>query len=96
MNAPTTLSSLLPNLTRVLDADPAETGRMALDAFVALVATEGPERARFILDELARMARAQRTGWVPEAEHALRQYLLRWKSSPPFRATWPLKSGWPH
>ncbi|MBX9611718.1 MAG: pyruvate dehydrogenase (acetyl-transferring), homodimeric type [Burkholderiales bacterium] len=65
MNAPTTLSSLLPSLTRPLDADPSETAEWR-DAFAALVATEGPERARFILDELARMARAQRTGWVPE------------------------------
>jgi hypothetical protein len=65
MNAPTTLFSLLPNLTRPQDADPSETAEWR-DAFLALVATEGPERARFILDELARLARAQRTGWVPE------------------------------
>ncbi len=65
MNAPTTLSSLLPTTTRPQDADPSETAEWR-DAFLALVATEGPERARFILDELARMARAQRTGWVPE------------------------------
>ncbi len=66
MNAPTTLSSLLPMATsRTPDDDPAETAEWR-DAFLALVATQGPERARFILDELARQARAQRTGWVPE------------------------------
>jgi pyruvate dehydrogenase E1 component len=47
------------------DIDPQETAEWH-DAFAALVATQGPERARQILDELARVARAQRIGWQPE------------------------------
>ncbi len=47
------------------DADPQETAEWR-DAFSALVAAQGPERARFVLDELARQARTQRVGWQPE------------------------------
>ncbi len=47
------------------DADPAETQEWR-DAFDSLVASQGPQRARFILDELARRARSQRVGWTPE------------------------------
>ena len=47
------------------DADPSETAEWR-DAFVALAAAQGPERARFVLDELARLAREQRIGWKPE------------------------------
>jgi pyruvate dehydrogenase E1 component len=47
------------------DADPQETAEWR-DAFAALVATQGPARARFVLDELARLARQHRTGWQPE------------------------------
>ncbi len=46
------------------DADPQETAEWR-DAFAALAA-QGPARARFILDELARLARSQRVGWQPE------------------------------
>ena len=46
------------------DTDPEETAEWR-DAFLALVATEGPERARHMLQELVRMARAQRIGWQP-------------------------------
>jgi pyruvate dehydrogenase E1 component len=58
------------SLTRYLrsdtgDADPAETQEWR-DAFLALVAAEGPERARFILDQLAILARDPRVGWSPE------------------------------
>jgi pyruvate dehydrogenase E1 component len=60
MNAPTLHSLLMPT-----DIDPQETAEWH-DAFAALVATQGPERARQILDELARVARAQRIGWQPE------------------------------
>ena len=49
----------------IMDANPDETAEWR-DAFLALVATEGPERARFMLDEMARMARAQRIGWQPD------------------------------
>ncbi len=47
------------------DPDPQETQEWR-DAFATLLAGQGPERARFILDELARQARTQRVGWQPE------------------------------
>ena len=48
-----------------LDHDPLETAEWR-DAFEALAATEGPARARHILDELARLARQHRVGWQPD------------------------------
>lgn len=58
------------SLTRYLqaesgDIDPAETAEWR-DAFLALVATHGPARARFILDQLAVAARSPQIGWSPE------------------------------
>ena len=59
------------SLTRFLaaagqaDSDPAETAEWR-DAFLALVATEGPQRARFVLDELVRLARRSQVDWTPE------------------------------
>ncbi|HWI81946.1 alpha-ketoglutarate dehydrogenase [Ramlibacter sp.] len=47
------------------DVDPLETGEWR-DAFLALVATHGPARARFILDQLAALARGPHVGWSPE------------------------------
>ncbi|WP_332775818.1 alpha-ketoglutarate dehydrogenase [Polaromonas sp.] len=47
------------------DPDPQETAEWR-EAFSALAATQGPARARQMLDELARLARAQRVGWKPE------------------------------
>jgi pyruvate dehydrogenase E1 component len=47
------------------DPDPQETAEWR-DAFAALVASQGPARARQVLDELARQARVQRIGWQPE------------------------------
>ena len=47
------------------DPDPQETAEW-LAAFEALVASQGPTRARQLLDELSRSARAQRIGWQPE------------------------------
>ncbi len=47
------------------DPDPQETAEWR-DAFLALVARQGPQRARQMLDELARLARVQRVGWQPE------------------------------
>ncbi len=47
------------------DIDPAETQEWR-DAFDALIVAEGPQRARYLLDELARRARSQRVGWTPE------------------------------
>ncbi len=48
-----------------LDIDPQETAEWR-DAFQALVATQGPARARFILDQLALQAQATRVDWQPE------------------------------
>ena len=47
------------------DTDAIETQEWR-DALLALTATHGPARARFVLDELARLARTQRVGWQPE------------------------------
>jgi pyruvate dehydrogenase E1 component len=47
------------------DLDPQETAEWR-EAFLALVATEGPARARFILDQLAILARSPGVGWSPE------------------------------
>ena len=47
------------------DTDPLETAEWR-EAFAALVANEGPERARFILDQLAVLGRAPQVGWSPE------------------------------
>jgi len=47
------------------DIDPEETAEWR-DALLALIGTQGPARARQILDELAIVARQQRTGWQPE------------------------------
>jgi pyruvate dehydrogenase E1 component len=49
----------------ILDTDPQETSEWC-DAFAALLAAQGPERARFVLDALALQARTQRVGWHPE------------------------------
>ena len=68
MNAPLTptLAAALDAATQAThDADPQETSEWR-DAFAALVAAQGPARARFVLDELARQARAERIGWQPE------------------------------
>ncbi|WP_159918293.1 alpha-ketoglutarate dehydrogenase [Pantoea sp. 18069] len=46
------------------DVDALETAEWR-DALLALVATEGPERARFILDEMLCQARALGLGWKP-------------------------------
>ena len=57
------------SMTRFLtgggDTDPAETSEWR-DAFLALVAAEGPQRARFVLDELVRLARSSQVDWTPE------------------------------
>jgi pyruvate dehydrogenase E1 component len=51
--------------TQGADLDPAETAEWR-EAFLALVATEGPARARFILDQLATLARDPHVAWSPE------------------------------
>ncbi|MET0541258.1 MAG: alpha-ketoglutarate dehydrogenase [Variovorax sp.] len=57
--------SQLAALVDAIDPDPQESAEWR-EAFIALAATQGPERARQILDELARLAREQRIGWAPE------------------------------
>ncbi len=47
------------------DTDPAETAEWR-DALLSLVAAHGPARARYILDELAALARSPSVGWSPE------------------------------
>src|SRR3954468_24484415 len=47
------------------DADPVETAEWR-DAFRSLVETQGPARARYILDELAVLARNPAVAWSPE------------------------------
>ncbi|MBA3599240.1 MAG: alpha-ketoglutarate dehydrogenase [Methylibium sp.] len=47
------------------DPDPQETAEWRA-AFAALAEAHGPARARWMLDELARVARQQRIGWQPE------------------------------
>jgi pyruvate dehydrogenase E1 component len=65
MNAPLPLHALQPSPSNAADADPAESAEWR-EAFVALAAAQGPARARYLLDELARLAREQRIGWKPE------------------------------
>jgi pyruvate dehydrogenase E1 component len=64
MNAPLPLH-ISPVPASAGDTDPVETAEWR-DAFSDLVQTHGPERARFILDELAQLARGARIGWQPE------------------------------
>ncbi|NDP38944.1 MAG: alpha-ketoglutarate dehydrogenase [Rhodoferax sp.] len=47
------------------DPDPQETAEWRA-AFQSLLDSQGPQRARYLLDELARLARVQRVGWQPE------------------------------
>ena len=47
------------------DSDPGETAEWR-DAFLALAASEGPARARYILDQLAVLGRDPHVGWSPE------------------------------
>ena len=47
------------------DVDPVETSEWR-DAFLSLVAAHGPARARFILDQIAVLARGPHVGWSPE------------------------------
>ncbi len=65
MNAALSPDALMPGAAMPADADPQETAEWR-DAFDALVAAHGPERARFVLGELARVAHQQRVGWRPE------------------------------
>jgi pyruvate dehydrogenase E1 component len=55
----------MSEISLAVDPDPAETAEWR-DAFLALAQTQGPQRARQMLVELARLARQQRIGWQPE------------------------------
>ena len=61
----TTPHHLLAAPLPVVDADPQETAEWR-EAFEALSATQGPARARYVLEELGRLARTRRIGWKPE------------------------------
>ncbi len=58
-------NSISADQQHIQDTDPAETTEWR-DAFTALAAQEGEERARFMLDELVRLARTQRIQWQPD------------------------------
>ncbi|QYY24348.1 alpha-ketoglutarate dehydrogenase [Diaphorobacter sp. MNS-0] len=65
MNAPMPLATLATLAAAASpDTDPQETAEWR-DALQALVATAGPERARFLLDELNRLAGQLRVDWRP-------------------------------
>lgn len=66
MNAPISASQMHALLApAATDPDPQETAEWR-EAFDALVQAHGAERARQMLDELARVARDRRIGWQPE------------------------------
>ena len=53
---------------RLRDDDPQETDEWR-EAFLAVLERQGPQRARYMLDELARLARlarVHRVGWQPD------------------------------
>ena len=62
-------TSIDPRLTALFstipDLNPQETAEWR-DALMTVLAADGPERARFLLDELARTARSSRIHWEPE------------------------------
>jgi len=53
------------HMNELPDTNPDETAEWR-EAFEALLATEGPARARYILDLLAQRAREPQVGWTPE------------------------------
>ena len=63
MNAPL-LTTLLNPADPATDADPQETAEWRA-GFVSLLQSQGPQRARFLLDELARLARSHQVDWQP-------------------------------
>ena len=69
MNVPIASDVLAPGAALPMDADPRETQEWR-EAFEALIASQGPERARFVLDELARLALEFRPELVVIADEA--------------------------
>ena len=66
MNAPIPSGQLRPLIDSAPhDPDPTETAEWRA-AFLAMAEAHGPERARWMLDELARLARARQIAWTPE------------------------------
>ncbi len=59
------MNTSLHNPTPPVDADPTETAEW-MQAFQSVVATHGAERARFVLDQLVRLAHSAQVGWSPE------------------------------
>ena len=85
------------SLTRFLasdsgDIDPVETAEWR-EALLSLVAAHGPARARFVLDELAAMARSPHVAWSPEL---VTPYVnsIAVDQQPAFPATLPWRSAW--
>ena len=64
MNAPL-LPAGLPAAETREDTDPDETQEWR-EAFASLLGSQGPQRARFLLDELVRLARTHQVDWQPE------------------------------
>ena len=65
MNAPHFPLTSLDGDAALADIDPAETAEWR-EAFLSLIEHQGAGRARWMLDELGRMARMQRIGWQPQ------------------------------
>jgi pyruvate dehydrogenase E1 component len=64
MNAPISLQHLLKPANAMTDTDPQETAEWR-DALSALIASQGLERARFMLSDMLAQARAQGVNWQP-------------------------------
>ena len=62
MNAPHMKKYLNPE---IIDSDPAETAEWN-EAFMDLLASGDSERAKFILDNLVRLANKSQINWVPD------------------------------
>ena len=75
------------------DSDPGETAEWRA-AFLALVAAEGPQRARYVLDELVRLARSAQVDWTPEL---VTPYVntIAVDRQPAFPATSRSRKNWP-
>jgi pyruvate dehydrogenase E1 component len=64
MNAPVSIQHLLKPIDVSTDLDPQETAEWR-DALSALIASQGVERARFMLSDMLAQARAQGVNWQP-------------------------------
>ena len=68
LSSPNWLPAALPEPPRLdepqVDIDPAETAEW-VEALDSLITSQGPERAKYMLDRLAQHARAQQVGWKP-------------------------------